>query len=164
MTTPDAWRAAALAPIARAVSSIAVHCTATREGRPVTLAELTAWHRARGYATVGYHFIVHLDGAIEVGRAQATAGAHVQGHNAHSIGVVYVGGVNAAGKPNDTRTPAQKAALLELLRVLKSAHPRAIIQGHRDYSPDRNGDGVIEPFEWLKACPCFDARAEYAGL
>ncbi|WP_267348652.1 N-acetylmuramoyl-L-alanine amidase [Sphingomonas sp. GM_Shp_2] len=164
MTTSLAWRAAALAPIARAVSSVAIHCTATRQGRPVTLAELTAWHRARGFAGIGYHFVVHLDGAIEVGRDKATAGAHVQGHNARSIGVVYVGGLDNAGRPRDTRTPAQRAALRDLLRALKTAHPRTIVQGHREYSPDLDGDGVVEPHEWLKACPCFDARAEYAGL
>lgn len=164
MSTSPAWRVAALAPIARAVSSIAIHCTATREGRPVTLAELTAWHRARGFDGVGYHFIVHLDGTIAVGRAKRLPGAHVQGHNGRSIGVVYVGGLDGAGRPRDTRTPEQKAALLQLLPALKTAHPRAAIQGHRDYSPDRDGDGVVEPSEWLKACPCFDARAEYAGL
>ncbi len=164
MTQSIQWRAAALAPIARAVSSIAVHCTATRERRAVTLAELATWHRARGFTGIGYHFVVHLDGTVEVGRDKATPGAHVQGHNARSIGVVYVGGLDAAGRPHDTRTPAQKAALLELLRALKAAHPRAIVQGHRDYSPDRDGDGIVEPHEWLKACPCFDARAEYARL
>ena len=30
--------------------------------------------------------------------------------------------------------------------------------GHRDTSPDLNGDGVIEPYEYVKACPCFDVR------
>ncbi|PWL81412.1 MAG: N-acetylmuramoyl-L-alanine amidase, partial [Prevotellaceae bacterium] len=32
------------------------------------------------------------------------------------------------------------------------------------FSPDLNGDGIIEPWEWMKACPCFDAIGEYQNL
>ncbi|MGO1303187.1 MAG: N-acetylmuramoyl-L-alanine amidase [Sphingomonas parapaucimobilis] len=165
MTTPLApWRAAARAPIIRSISSIAVHCTATPAGRAVSAAQIRGWHLAKGWKDIGYHFVVGLDGTIEIGRPKAMAGAHVEGFNAHSVGVVYVGGTDAAGKPLDTRTPAQKAALLDLLAELKGAHPAAVIKGHRDYSPDRNRDGKITPNEWLKACPCFDALTEYTRV
>jgi len=164
-TTPLApWRAAARAPIVREIDHIAVHCTATPAGRAVTVEEIRAWHRAKGWSDIGYHFVVGLDGTIGVGRPKAQPGAHVQGFNARSIGVVYVGGLAANGSPADTRTAAQKAALLDLLRELKSVHRSAVIQGHRDFSPDRNGNGRIEPNEWLKACPCFDAKTEYAAV
>lgn len=164
-TAPQpAWLRAALAPITRAITTIAVHCTATQEGRSFSVADIRRWHLANGWSDIGYHFVVALDGSIEVGRPKAQAGAHVAGHNAKSIGIVYVGGLDRSAKPKDTRTPAQKAAMLDLLRALKTAHTAAIIQGHRDYSPDLNGNGKIEPFEWMKACPCFDAKAEYAGL
>lgn len=152
-TVQPAWRSAASAPIARAITSIAVHCTATREGQPFHVADVRAWHKAQGWADIGYHFLVALDGSIEIGRPKAQSGAHVAGYNSNSIGIVYVGGVAADGKTaKDTRTQAQKAALLDLLRTLKTAHPRATIKGHRDYP------------KVTKACPSFDALREYRGL
>lgn len=163
-TETPAWRVAALAKIARSITSIAIHCTATQEGRSFKADDIRRWHKEKGWRDIGYHFVVRLDGTIEIGRPKAMIGAHVEGHNAKSIGIVYVGGLDRAAKPKDTRTPEQKLALMTLLRALKTAHPAAVIMGHRDYSPDLDGDGIIEPFEWLKACPCFDAKAEYAGL
>jgi len=135
----------------RAINEIIVHCTATPEGRPVSVAEIRKWHKARGWADIGYHFVVHLDGRIEPGRPVSQVGAHVANRNAQTIGVAYVGGLDKAGKPKDTRTASQKAALEQLLRRLLSQYPAIkLIAGHRDYAN--------------KACPCFDARAEYARL
>lgn len=147
------WAAAASRKPARNITSIAVHCTATPEGRHHTAADIRKWHLAQGWADIGYHFVVQLDGTVEIGRPLDVAGSHVAGHNSNSIGVVYVGGVAADAKtPKDTRTPEQKASLLTLLRTLKSANPAAVIQGHHDYP------------NVAKACPSFDARAEYASL
>lgn len=71
------------------------------------------------------------------------------------------GGLDAQGQPADTRTELQKRSLRILVRVLKSDFP-AITQvvGHRDLSPDLDGDGTVEPEEWTKACPCFDVKKE----
>ena len=80
------------------------------------------------------------------------------------IGICYIGGLNADGKPKDTRTEEQKASLFFLLQQLREQFPDAMICGHRDFSPDLNGDGIIEPWEWMKACPCFDAIDEYQSL
>lgn len=91
-------------------------------------------------------------------------GAHVTGFNAQSVGVCYEGGLDAEGKPADTRNALQKAALLSLLKELKTLYPDAEIVGHRDLSPDLNGNGIIEPNEWVKMCPCFDAKEEYGHL
>lgn len=135
----------------RAVNEIIVHCTATPEGRPVSVAEIRSWHKARGWSDIGYHFVVHLDGRVESGRPVAQVGAHVANRNARTIGVAYVGGVDKAGKPKDTRTALQRAALDKLLRRLLSQYPAiTLISGHRDYAN--------------KACPSFDARKEYASL
>jgi N-acetylmuramoyl-L-alanine amidase len=137
----------------REITHIVVHCLATPEGRPHTVKEVTKWHQARGWRTIGYHWLVRLDGTIEPGRAESQVGAHVEGHNAHSIGVVYVGGVDKdTFKPKDTRTDAQKAALLNLLKDLKSRYPKAKILGHRDFP------------SVSKACPSFGAEVEYANL
>ena len=108
------------------------------------------YHRSRGFACIGYHWVVRLDGRIESGRSESLVGAHCRGLNRCSIGVCYVGGVDAAGHPKDTRTPAQRKALLHLLSELRRRYPKARIYGHRDFAP--------------KACPCFDATKEYAGL
>ena len=123
------------------------------------------------FVDIGYHYVVTLDGRVHLGRDVDQAGAHVSGYNANSIGVVYVGGLeNRPGtpynklKPKDTRTDAQKEALLSLLIDLRKLYPQAVIQGHRDFSPDRNHNGTIEPSEWIKACPSFDAKTEYRKL
>lgn len=135
----------------RTIDEIIVHCTATPEGRDVTVAQIDAWHRRRGFNGIGYHYVVMLDGTVAPGRAVALAGAHCRGHNAHSVGVCYVGGMSRDMKrPLDTRTPQQKTALRQLLQRLRRRFPAAAIHGHRDYA--------------AKACPCFDATAEYRDL
>jgi len=92
-------------------------------------------HRARGWKKIGYHYVVYRDGSVHEGRPVNEVGAHVYGHNANSIGVVYVGGVAKDGKTaKDTRTPAQRRALTDLLRKLKKQYPGARICGHRDHS------------------------------
>ena len=135
----------------RSINEIIVHCTATPDGRPVTIREITQWHKNRGFSTIGYHYVVMLDGTVCNGRNVDTVGAHCTNHNSHSIGVCYVGGLDKVTKqPKDTRTPAQKYALVTLLKKLKALYPQAKIYGHRDFSS--------------KACPCFDAKREYSTI
>ena len=148
----------------RAITDIVIHCTASRVSDDLTAEDIRRMHRRQGWSDIGYHYVVRLDGKVEAGRDVDIIGAHVSGHNAHSIGVVYVGGLNAAGKPADTRNDLQKAALLSLLLDLRKLYPEARISGHRDFSPDLNGNGTVEPCEWIKACPCFDARREYSRV
>ena len=90
--------------------------------------------------------------------------AHAAGYNKNSSGICYEGGLTPDGKPYDTRTEKQKAALITLLMDLVSQFPEAKICGHRDLSPDLNGDGEITPNEWTKMCPCFDAKTEYERI
>ena len=89
-------------------------------------------------------------------------GAHVGGGgNKASIGIAYIGGMDKAlKKAKDTRTEAQKAALIKIIKILKNIYPEASIHGHRDYSKDKDGDGV-EAHEFMKMCPCFNAEVEY---
>ena len=152
----------------RRIDEILIHCTATPEGSPRTVEQIRAQHKAQGWSDIGYQYVVYLDGTVHEGRNVDIAGAHCTNHNAHSIGIVYVGGLeNRPGVPykqlraKDTRTPAQKASLLGLLMDLRLLYPQAKIKGHRDCSPDKNHNGTIEPSEWIKDCPSFDARAEY---
>lgn len=148
----------------RKIDYLVVHCTATREGQHITVDDIRRWHTSKGWSDIGYHYVIYLDGSIHEGRPVTRAGAHVRGFNKNSIGITYVGGVGQNLAPKDTRTPEQKQALLSLLRELKCLYPGAKICGHRDFSPDKNNNGIIEPFEWMKACPSFDAKGEYSQL
>ncbi|MEW7277557.1 N-acetylmuramoyl-L-alanine amidase [Aquimarina sp. 2201CG1-2-11] len=146
------------------IEKIFIHCTATIEGQDLGAKDIDRWHRQKGWNGIGYHYVVKLDGSVEKGRPDNVMGAHVRGYNRNSLGVTYVGGLNTLKAPADTRTDAQKEALLKLLKELKQKHPRATILGHRDVSKDRNNNGIIEPFEWMKHCPCFDAIPEYKHI
>lgn len=134
----------------RRIDKIIVHCTATPEGRDVSVKEIDLWHRQRGFKGVGYHYVIGLDGTVDVGRPISEIGAHCSGYNSHSVGVCYVGGLDKDGRPKDTRTTRQKSALIELLTALREQFPKARIFGHRDFA--------------AKACPCFDATKEYANI
>lgn len=135
----------------RKITEIIVHCSATPEGKDFTVADITRWHKQRGFRTIGYHYVIYRDGSVHTGRQEGEIGAHCVGHNAVSIGICYIGGLAADGKtPKDTRTKEQHEALLMLLRHLRAKYPSAKIYGHRDFA--------------AKACPSFDARKEYAAL
>ena len=139
-------------PATRRIEEIIVHCTATPEGRPVSVNTIRGWHIGQGWRDIGYHWVVLLDGTIAPGRPESQVGSHVAGHNSGTLGVVYVGGVGADGKtPKDTRTPAQKAALLELCRALIQRYPAIRkVTGHNDHTS-------------AKACPSFDVRKDELG-
>lgn len=137
---------------------LVVHCAATPPTRDIGVAEIRVMHKQRGFNDIGYHYVIRRDGRVEKGRADNVAGAHVQGFNSVSLGVCLVGGVDAKGQPDANYTPLQYEALERLLITLQRTYPTAEILGHRDLSPDKNGDGKVSPNEWLKSCPCFDVR------
>ena len=128
----------------RAIDEIIVHCTATPEGRNISVEDITRWHIDRGFTTIGYHYVVLLDGTIERGRPEEQVGAHCKGHNSRSIGIAYVGGCDKAMRPKDTRTVRQCASLARLLKELKTKYPTATIHGHNEFAN--------------KACPSFDVQ------
>ena len=135
----------------RIIDEIIIHCSATPEGRDVTVDDIRNWHNTRGWNDIGYHYVVTLDGGVHEGRPVAKIGAHCKGHNRQSIGVCYVGGLDRDGHARDTRTREQKAALETLLRRLLAQFPAITrISGHHDYA--------------ARDCPCFPARYEYRHL
>ena len=148
----------------REVNLIVVHCSATRMDRDITARDIDSFHRVRGFSSWGYHYYVRKDGSIEKMRDESEPGAHAYGHNRDSIGLCYEGGLDVNGRPADTRTAAQKRTLVALLRSLRADYPGARIVGHRDLSPDVNGNGRVDKWERTKECPCFDAAEEYADL
>ena len=78
--------------------------------------------------------------------------------------MAYIGGIDANGKPIDNRTEEQKKSLRTLIKLLHQKYPKAVVQGHRDFSPDLNHNGKVDKWERIKACPCFDAKEEYREL
>lgn len=135
---------------------IVLHVSATPPSRDIGAAEINAMHKAKGWKGIGYHFVMRRGGVIETGRAVNQVGAHVEGWNSVSIGICLVGGIDEHGRAQDNRTDAQNAALLSFLPGLLKSYPHAKICGHRDLSPDRNGNGRVDRDEFLKECPCFD--------
>ena len=148
----------------REINLIVIHCSGTRTDKPFTERDLERSHRLRGFNGTGYHYYIRRDGSIKSTRPLDKVGAHAKGYNAHSIGICYDGGLNALGKPADTRTEWQRHSLRVLLLTLLRDYPGCRIVGHRNLSPDLDGDGVIESHEWLKSCPSFDAGKEYSSL
>ena len=129
---------------ARKIKNIIVHCSATAEGKDYTVDDITRWHKQRGYATIGYHYVIYRDGSVHEGRNIDTIGAHCEGHNTGSIGICYIGGLASDNKTaKDTRTDAQEKALVDLVKKLKDMYlltPEAI-HGHYEFAN--------------KACPSF---------
>lgn len=128
---------------------LVVHCAATKPSANIGAADIDRWHRANGWACVGYHYVIRRDGTVEEGRDVEVIGAHVENHNSNSVGICLSGGVSEkdVNVPENNFTPAQFAALKALLLRLREKYPKAVIQGHRDFP------GV------KKACPSFDCKA-----
>jgi len=145
---------------------IVFHCSATKPNQHIGVEQITEWHVAKGWQTVGYHFVITRAGDLQLGRPLTDIGAHVQGFNAHSVGVCMVGGLDDLGRPlvNGPQmfTPAQWETARLLVAFLRRLYPEARVTGHRDLSPDANKDGKIQQSEWLKTCPGFDAAIEFA--
>lgn len=125
----------------RTITEIIIHCTATRPNAIFTVESIRRNHRSLGWHDIGYHYVIYPDGSVLSGRPVEEVGAHCPGHNAQSIGIAYVGGLDADGHPADTRTPLQRLALLQLVQDLMEEHNITSIHGHNEYA--------------AKACPCF---------
>ena len=146
----------------RQIKYLAVHCTASSQ--TTTIKGLEMEFKRKGWKNPGYHYVVSADGKVHQMLDEAKVSNGVKGYNSVSVNVAYIGGIDNQGKATDNRTEAQKKSLRALLNMLKGKYPKAVIQGHRDFSPDLNGDGRITRNEWIKACPCFEAKEEYKDI
>ena len=146
----------------RTIKYIAIHCTASSQ--TMTIEGLRQEFKRKGWSNPGYHYVISPDGKITQMLAEDKISNGVKGFNSVTINIAYIGGIDSTGKPVDNRTEEQKASLRALLKMLHKKYPAAVIQGHRDFSPDLNKDGKITPDEFIKACPCFDAKVEYGNL
>lgn len=148
----------------RQINNIIIHCTAGSQSQSAE--DVVRYHRnVLGWKAPGYHYIIEADGKIVNTHPEEKVSNGVKGHNATSINVCYIGGIDSRGRGIDNRTKAQKEALIRVLRELRTRYPNARILGHRDIaSTDSNHNGIIDPWERVKECPCFDAIPEYAGI
>lgn len=146
----------------RQIERIFVHCTAGNQ--KATVEDLMREFKAKGWKAPGYHVVVLANGTIHQLLPDSEISNGVQGYNSTAINVAYTGGIDGNGKAVDNRTEEQKKSLISLLKSLRERYPKAKIMGHRDISPDKNGNGIIDPWERIKECPCFDAITEYKDL
>lgn len=146
----------------RTIKRIFIHCTAGHQSQ--TIEDLKAEFRSKGWKNDGYHIVVMPDGRAERLLTDDKISNGVQGYNSTAINIAYVGGIDEKGKAVDNRTPEQKKTLKRLVSEYKSKYPKVEVLGHRDISPDKNGNGIVDPWERIKECPCFDAKTEYAKL
>ncbi len=131
----------------RKINELIWHCSATPEGRHVTVATIRKWHKDRGWSDIGYHKVVYLDGSVHAGRPVSKTGAHAKGHNTGSLGYCYIGGVAKDGKTaKDTRTPQQKIAMERLTREAIRNYGVTKVSGHNQYA--------------AKACPSFNVQTD----
>lgn len=145
-------------PARQKTNYIVVHCSATPPNSDIGVAEIDKMHRERGWEGIGYHFVIRKDGTLETGENMASRGAHVKGYNSTSVGICLVGGLDERRKPSKSFTSLQFITLKKLITFLLEMYPEAEVAGHRDFSPDLDGDGVISSWEFMKECPCFPVK------
>ena len=143
----------------RKIKQIIVHCSATGPQMDIGASDIDQWHKAKGWAAIGYNYVIRRDGTLENGRdldgdgnVDEEMGAHAYGFNANSIGICLAGGVDEKGKPDPNFTPEQWQTLAAVVRRLTKAHPEAVVLGHRDLPGVR------------KACPSFDVKPWWKNL
>jgi len=150
------------------ITELIIHCGATPNGADFSAEDIDQWHEERGFnrarsfiskaaplQSIGYHYVIDLYGNVTIGRLLNETGAHALHHNTSGIGICLIG--------TDQFTPAQWQRLTNIVTALQRQFPAIDIKGHRDLSPDLNGNGVIEKNEWLKTCPGFDVSTWLAS-
>lgn len=142
----------------RKITRIFVHCTAGSQKQ--TVEDLKAEFKRKGWKNPGYHYVVDANGHIWILLEETKVANGVYGYNQNSIHIAYMGGIDAKGKAVDNRTPEQRETLRMIVETMKAKYPEAKVLGHRDISPDKNGNGIVDPWERIKECPCFDVATE----
>lgn len=146
----------------RRINRIFIHCTGSQKG--ATVDNILRTFRVLGWKNPGYHYIIDAEGKITQLLSLEKIANGVKNYNASSIHIAYIGGIDKSGRQYDSRTPEQKSAIIELLKKLRQTYPTAEILGHRDISPDTNRNGIVEQCEFIKGCPLFNAKEEYANI
>lgn len=140
----------------RKIKYIVVHCTGTKPD--ASIEGMKAHWKTLGWKKPGYHLVIRKNGSIVRLTENNSIANGVKGYNTNSLHVAYIGGINRYRRPGCTLTEDQEKSLATVLSQWSKKYPDAKIVGHRDLSPDADGDGVIEECEWVKQCPCFNVQ------
>lgn len=132
------------------------HCTAGPQTQ--TVDDIRDYWRQKGWKNPGYHVLIDAAGNIHRLQPIDKIANGVAGYNLYALHCAYIGGVDKNGKAVDNRTPEQLKAMEQILYEWHALFPNAVICGHRDFSPDKNRNGKIEPGEWIKSCPSFEVK------
>jgi hypothetical protein len=97
------------------------------EAESAHMREIQRWHIERGWATVGYHFVVSPSGRIFRCRPVDRLGAHVLGHNLGTVGICLMGDFEL-----ERPTRAALGSLAHVRRLVPGA-AKAPLLGHRDH-------------------------------
>lgn len=137
----------------RQIDEVILHCTATPWQREVDIEEIRRWHtQGNKWADVGYHYLIQHDGCLQVGRQLEVAGAHTKGHNSHSVGVAYAGGIKEDGSPGDTMTPEQEETFEHLFFALQLVLGKPLLlSGHNDYNEHKSCPGFKVSEKWANS-------------
>ena len=122
----------------REIKRVILHCTATKEGAHYDVNTIRSWHLQRNFSDIGYHYVIYLDGSINLGRP------------VFKQGIAYVGGLDLDGKPKDTMTAMQEIGFLQLFNSLNTTFGKLSLHGHNEFSN--------------KACPSFIVKEKYGFL
>lgn len=131
----------------RKIDKVILHCSATKEGEDYTVTDIDRWHKEKGWQGIGYHYVIYRDGSIHEGRTLDKIGAHCLHHNANTIGICYIGGLDKEGNPKDTRTKEQFEAMHRLVDSIMKIYPGCTVHGHNEFAN--------------KDCPCFNVKEEF---
>ena len=129
-------------PPFRDINKIIIHCTDTKCNEHITIQQIRQWHMQQGFDSIGYHYVIDVNGDVIDGRPLYLIGAHCHGQNNDSIGIAYIGGIDEQGNHCNTMTIEQENALISLCLLLKKRFQKMTIHGHNEFSN--------------KLCPCFN--------
>ena len=88
--------------------------------------------RDRGWADIGYHYIIDRAGRVWEGRDLRYQGAHVKNHNSHNIGIMVLGNFDKQ-QPSTAQTRQLVSTLRALMRQHRIAASR--VRTHQEYNP-----------------------------
>jgi N-acetylmuramoyl-L-alanine amidase len=104
---------------------IAVRDTLTPPKQSTDAYEIDTAHCRQGRLGIGYHFLILIDGTIQLCRRIATCGSHSKHLDDISVAIGVVGGITEDGDRASTRNPEQEQSLADLTRVVQEIYPDA---------------------------------------
>jgi N-acetylmuramoyl-L-alanine amidase len=152
------------------IENIIVHCTGSSENATVA-AIVNYWRTVKKWKSGGYHILIDRRGIayyyLKIGNSPYQYVDHlptgfyladvlrlttngVEGHNWNSVHISWIGGAEGV-YINSFQKATLYNEVVKMIDVLPNKN--LMLYGHRDFSKDKNGDGIISPADWTKLCP-----------